>query len=141
LIPREIAHRRLTFALAVLAVLAAVGCLTATLALLEASDQRAERLMAERELETRGRLEKLQDDYRKITKNLGFNLLILPRHQSLSDLYADDFAAKTMPEEYAQRLAKAKVLTVNHVLPTLQQKIKWPEQANRTILLTGVRGE
>ena len=30
--------------------------------------------------------------------------------------------------------------TINHVLPSLQQKLVWPEQ-QRTILLVGVRGE
>jgi len=163
LIVGEIAHRRLTFALGVLAVLVAVGGLTATLALLEEYDRRAERSLAEREAEvrlrladqdrraeqllitaeaaTRKRLAELQDDYRKIALELGFNLRILPKDQNLADLYADDFAVKTMPEDYAERLAKARVLTVNHVLPMLQQRIPWPEQRNRTILLTGVRGE
>jgi len=58
----------------------------------------------------------------------------------LSDLYADDFASKYMPEEYATRLAKSRVVTINHILPSLQQKVKWPEH-ERTVLLMGVRGE
>jgi hypothetical protein len=45
-----------------------------------------------------------------------------------------------MPEEYVERLAKAKIVTVNHLLPTLQQKVDWPEQ-ELTVLLVGTRGE
>jgi ABC-type lipoprotein release transport system permease subunit len=45
-----------------------------------------------------------------------------------------------MPEEYVTTLAKSKVITVNHLLPSLTQKVKWPEQ-ERTVLLIGIRGE
>jgi ABC-type lipoprotein release transport system permease subunit len=45
-----------------------------------------------------------------------------------------------MPEEYATRLAKSRVATINHILPSLQQKVTWPEH-ERTVLLMGVRGE
>ena len=45
-----------------------------------------------------------------------------------------------MPEEYATRLAASRVATINHILPSLQQKVKWTEK-ERTILLMGVRGE
>ena len=82
----------------------------------------------------------LEDDYRKITKGLGFNVLILPREQNLSDLFADDFASKYMPEEYVERLATSRVATIQHLLPSLQQKLKWPE-VERTVILIGVRGE
>lgn len=136
----EIRHRALGFLLGVLAVLAAAGCLVAAVTLLAAHDRRTEELVAAQEAALRERMASLEDDYRKITKGLGFNLLILPKEQSLGDFYADDYAAKTMPEEYAGRLARAKILTVNHVLPTLQRKVKWDER-DRTILLAGVRGE
>src|SRR5690606_31440279 len=90
--------------------------------------------------DTAQRMALLEDDFRKITKNLGFNVLILPKDQNLSDLYADDFASKYMPEEYADRLARARIATLNHLLPILQQKLRWPEQ-ERTILAIDTRGE
>src|SRR5262249_53712222 len=86
------------------------------------------------------KMRKLEDDYRKITLKLEFNVLILPKDQNLGDLYADDYASKYMPEEYAERLAKSRVVTVNHLLPSLQQRVLWKER-QRTILLVGVRGE
>lgn len=136
----EIAHRKLGFLLGVFAVLVAVSCLVAAVTLLAAHEQQTVSMLAAHEAATKERLAGFEDDYRKITKGLGFNLLVLPREQNLGDFYADDYATKTMPEEYATRIARAKVLTVNHVLPMLQRKVKWPER-DRTILLVGVRGE
>ena len=82
----------------------------------------------------------LEDDYRKIMKNLGFNLLIVPSNQKLSDFYADDTVSAYMPDTYATRLAEAKIVTIRHLLPSLQEKVLWPER-KRTIMLIGTRGE
>src|SRR5262249_18487882 len=60
--------------------------------------------------------------------------------QNLADLYAEDYAARTMPEEYAERLAKSGVVTINHLLPSLRQRVFWKERG-RTIILVGVKGE
>src|SRR5438105_7079834 len=90
LILREICYRKLNFALGVLSVLVAVGCLVAALAFLHAHDLRTEEVIAAKEAETRQQVAKLEDDYRKIGVGMGFNLLILPRDQNLSDLYAED---------------------------------------------------
>jgi hypothetical protein len=136
----EIAYRKLNFGLSVLSVLVAVGCLVGEMLLLRKHELQASAILVAKYSETLEKMRALEDDYRKITKNLGFNVLILPRDQNLSDLYADDFASKYMPEEYAERLAKSRVATINHLLPSLQQKLKWPER-ERTILLIGVRGE
>jgi ABC-type lipoprotein release transport system permease subunit len=140
LVFREILHRKLSFALGVVSAAAAVACLVAELAILQKHDARTDQVVAAREVETRQEMAKLEDDYRKLTLKMGFNVLILPKDQNLSDLYAEDFASKYMPEEYATRLAKSRVATINHVLPSLQQKVKWPER-ERTVLLMGVRGE
>ncbi len=140
LVFREILHRKLSFALGVVSAAAAVACLVAALAILQKHDARTEQVIAAKEAETRQEMAKLEDDYRKLMLKMGFNVLILPKGQNLSDLYADDFASKYMPEEYAARLARSRVATINHVLPSLQQKVKWPEY-DRTVLLMGVRGE
>ncbi|MBM3858515.1 MAG: FtsX-like permease family protein [Verrucomicrobia bacterium] len=139
LILHELRYRRLNFLLGVLSVGVAVACLTAALAILHKHDRRTDQIIAAKEEVTRKQMATMTDDYRKITLKMGFNVLILPKDQNLSDLYADDFATKYMPEEYATRLAKSRVATINHILPTLQQKVKWPER-ERTVLLMGVRG-
>ncbi len=140
LIVREIRYRKLNFALGVLSVLVAVGVLVAELTLLHTHDLRTEKIIAEKEAETKAKMAEMQDDYRKMMKKLGFNILILPKDQQLGDLFAEDYAAKTMPEEYAKRLADSRIMTVRHLLPILQRKLTWPEQ-KRTILLVGTRGE
>jgi putative ABC transport system permease protein len=71
---------------------------------------------------------------------LGFNVVILPKNQNLADWYADDYASNYMPEDYVHRLADSGIVTVRHFLPSLQQKIEWPER-KRKIILVGTRGE
>ncbi len=140
LIVREIGHHRLNFLLGATAVAAAAGCLSSQIGFLRQHDLHTEQIVAAKEAETRERMAALQEDYRKITKGLGFNVLILPADQNLGDLFANDYASRFMPEEYVQRLATSKVATIQHLLPSLQQKLKWPE-FERTIILMGVRGE
>ena len=140
LVFREILHRKFSFLLGVISVSVTVTSLVGALTLLQKHDARTVQIIAAKEAGTKQQMARLEDDYRKLMLKLGFNVLILPKDQNLGDLYADDFASKYMPEEYAARLAKSRVATINHVLPSLQQKVKWPEY-DRTILLMGVRGE
>ena len=140
LVWRELRFRPLNFSLGVLAVTIAVTCLIGSLTLLRIFDWRSSQILADKTAALKAQMDALQDDTRKITLNLGFNLLIVPRDQQLSDFYADDFAAKLMPESYVDRLAHSGAITVQHILPVLQRKILWPER-KRTILLTGTEGE
>ena len=151
LILREITFRKTSFAAALLAACAAACCVVASFELLKYHDLSTEVILEEKRVQEEIRLKKYthqlteltrkhEDETRKTMKNLGFNILILPKDQKLSDLYADDFASKYMPEEYVMRLANSKIVTVNHLLPSLTQKLTWPEK-KRTVLLIGVRGE
>jgi putative ABC transport system permease protein len=140
LVTREIAYRRLNFGLAVLAVLVAVGCLVAQLTLLRAHEVRAERLAGAQDARTRKMVGRLADDYRVITKQLGYNVLILPARQDLARFYAQGYAGETMPEEYARRLSDSPLITVQHLLPSLQERMEWPER-KFPIILVGTRGE
>ena len=140
LVVKEIAYRKLNFALAVLAVLVAVACLVAELTLLRAHEVRAEFLSSSQDARTRRMVDRLTDDYRVITKQLGYNVLVLPARQDLGRFYAQGYATETMPEEYARRLAESPLVTVQHLLPSLQEKMEWPEQ-KFPIVLMGIRGE
>jgi ABC-type lipoprotein release transport system permease subunit len=82
----------------------------------------------------------LKDEMRKATLKLSFNLIILPAGQSTREWHEQDFASACMPEEYVQRMARSRLLSVRHFLPTLSQKVEWPEM-NRTVFLVGCRGE
>jgi len=140
LLVREIVHRKTNFGLGALSAALAVACLIASRSILQRHDARTEQIISRMEAATRQRVAQLEDDYRKITKNLGFNVLILPKEQDLGDLFSKDYAERFMPEEYVERLARSKIVTIQHLLPSLQQKLKWPEH-ERTVILMGVRGE
>ncbi len=141
LIFRELLHRKLNFALALLAVTVGVGAPVGAVILLQAFEQRTEEIVAAKEAEVRQQMAAMENEFRKITKRMGFNILILPRDQNLADFYAESFAAKTMPEDYAHTLANARgIVTIRHVLPMLQVKTEWPE-IQRKVLLIGVQGE
>ena len=97
LIAREITYRRLNFALAAVAVLVAVASVVGVLTLLQAHQVRTERIEAA-ESEKAGQIGfELKDDARRITKDLGYNLLILPKDQNLAEFYTSGGHSRTMP--------------------------------------------
>jgi len=140
LVIKEIKNRKQNFFLGLLSVVFAVTSIIGAMTMLDIHDIKTNTLITKKEKETRERLAVMQDDYRKITKKLGFNLLILPEEQNLSDLYAEDFANKYMPESYVDSLANSRSVFIRHLLPSLQQKVTWKEK-HRTIILTGIKGE
>ncbi len=140
LIFKEAWHRKVSFLLALAACGIAAGTLTGELTLLRVHDLRTQELLTRKEAELQTAMQTLGQDMRKATLKLSFNLVILPKDQNLRDWYADDFAAKYMPEEYVTRLADSGIVTVRHFLPSLQQRLKWPEK-EMTIILVGTRGE
>ena len=141
LILREIRLRWISFALGVVSVLVAVGVLTAQLTLLVAHDLRTQQILEEKRAETEAEMRVLEDDYRKIMKKLGFNILLLPEDQRLAELYVAGHSARDMPESYVDRLANSGIMTIRHLLPIAEQEIQWPEEDGRTIILVGTRGE
>ena len=89
LVCREIWHRKLNFLVSLLAIVVLVGYAVGALTLIRAQRERTEQRVAA-----------LDDEIRKITKSLGFNINILPADQNLADFHANDFGEKTMPFEY-----------------------------------------
>jgi hypothetical protein len=138
---REVLFRKLGFVLSALAVAVAVFCLVNQFLLLEDYDRRTEQLLTDKERETARVMAKLEDEVRIITKNLGFNIRILPKDLNLSDFHTRDYADKYMPEEFSARLAQSRIVTINHLMPILQQRVIWKEQNSLPIILVGTRGE
>ena len=126
---REIAFRKFNFVLALLSVSAAVACLIGTLTLLRTDKAEVAEAGAG-----------LEDAIRKITMGLGFNVIILPEDQDLNEMHLEGSLNKQMPKEYAHRLAESKIVTINHLLPTIMKKLTWPE-TGLPIVLYGTRGE
>ena len=140
LVAKEIGHRRFNYALSVCATLVATASLIGSVMLLRMNDIKTGSILREKEAALQSRMDKLKDDTRKSMLKLGFNLVILPKDQNLADWHADDYSTKYMPESYVDRLAGSSIVDIRHILPSLQQKIRWPEHG-RTIILMGTRGE
>ena len=140
LVRKEIGHRRLNFVLAVAAVAVAVGVLTGHMILLQVHDLRTEATLTARQEAADQRLAVMEDDYRKYMKELGFNLLILPAEQDLTEFWTKGYGTHTMPERHVKKLADSGTNSMRHLLPLVQQRVLWPEQKRRVILI-GTRGE
>ncbi|HUU20448.1 MAG TPA: FtsX-like permease family protein [Sedimentisphaerales bacterium] len=140
LVASEILHRRMNFALGVLSVMVASASFIGSVTLLRIHDLRTGQILEAKQEELAKRMAELKDDTRKAMLKLGFNVVILPKDQNLADWYAEDYASKYMPEDYVHELANSRIVTVRHFLPSLQQKIEWPER-KRKIILVGARGE
>ncbi len=137
---KEIRFRWTGFVLGLVAVATAVTCLVGAVTLLRAHELGTERILAQRERDTRDEMRRLEDDVRGIMRELGYNLLILPADQSLSQLRSDGYPETFMPEEYVHRLGRSAIITLNHLLPILQQKVVWPEYS-LPIILSGTSGQ
>jgi len=141
LVRKEIGYHKLTFVLGVLSVVVAVGVFVSLLTLLHAHDIQTERILSEKEKKIEKEMKKMEDDYRKIMLKLGLNMFILPEDQRLDNFHEEGYASKFMSEEYMDRLSASNIVTIRHMLPIVEQKIRWPEKRNRTIILIGIRGE
>ena len=151
LVLKEALHRKLNFVLGLVSVAAAAGCLIGALMLLDAHDLRTRQILQEKERQTqqvlqeeerrtRQSMAELEDAIRKAMLGLGFNIVILPKEQKLDEWYADSNSTSCMPEQYVERLRRSKIITVQHLLPILQAKVRW-EEKKRSIILVGTRGE
>ena len=141
LVLREILHRKLNFGLGLLTVTLAVLCFAGTMVSLRSYDLNTEKLVGQLESATKKKMNALADHIRRSMKGLGFNIYIFPEGQNLEEVYAQGYASKSMPESFVDTLAQSRIVTVNHLLPSLTRKIKWPEQGERTVILIGIRGE
>lgn len=137
---KELIHRKISFVLGVIAVAIASASLIGAITVLNIHDIQTEHILNKADKEAQKTMAKLKDEMRRATLKLSFNLLILPKEQKLNDFYANDYASQYMPEEYVTKLASSGTVIVRHFLPSLRQKLEWPE-IKRKIILVGTRGE
>jgi len=109
---RDIQHRKLSFISALVPVIAGVAVLVAVVTMCDASQRATARL----------------------TRDLGFNILIVPKNTDMADFWREGLTRGEMSEEYLHRLANSGLMTVRHLVARLQKKIQW---RGRSILLTG----
>ena len=115
LVLRELSHRWLNSLLSALAIITTVALFVAYLTTSEASRRETTR----------------------VTRDIGFNLRIIPKTTDMDQFWEDGFSAQTMPENAVQRLAKYKnvFLVYNHLVASLQQR--FPIQGKK-VILTGL---
>lgn len=138
---REIRFRRGDFLLGALAVSAAVTTLVAATTLLKGHGEWTAQLADTHREETLSLMRSVEDDYRKITKDMGYNVLVLSKDQDVATYLSDGYASKLMPEDYVAKLATSEVMTVRHLVPTLHQRLNWTEQGDLPVILLGARSE
>ena len=138
---KEIKYHKLAFILCLLSVIVATGVFAGELTVLKAHDIETDLILAEKEMQTEDEMVRMEAYYRRMVEEHGFNLLILPKGQNLNNFYAEGYASKFMPEEYVNRLAESDILSIAHLTPVIEQKMRWQEEHNRTILLLGTRYE
>jgi ABC-type lipoprotein release transport system permease subunit len=141
LVRKEIKYHRLAFILCLLSVIIATGVFAGELTVLKAHDMETDFILTEKEMQTEDEMEQMEAYYRRIMEEHGFNLLILPKGQNLGNFYAEGYASKFMPEEYVDRLAESDIPSIAHLVPVIEQKMRWQEEHNRTILILGTRYE
>ena len=153
LVLNEIRHRKLNFILALLSVTIAVGCLTGAQTLLRSDEVQTDDILSAKKVEVEkavaARVETVEkagkeheDFVRRQMLKLGFNILILPEKQDLSELQLNRQLTETMPEEYVDRLAKSTVMTVNHLLPSVVKRVDIEHGKQKLdVVLQGTRGE
>lgn len=113
MIVREVSHAKVNFLLSVVASAAAVGLCVALAMTSEAS----------------------QRETRRVTRDLGFNLRIIPREADEFDFYNLGYSQHTMPEEFVHRMAQHENLSYEHLVATLQQRV---EINGVSVILVGV---
>ncbi len=115
LILKELAHRKLNATLSAMGIIVAVALLVAYFTTAEAA----------------------QRETTRVTRDIGFNLRIIPKETDLEKFWSDGFPDKTMPENTVQRLANYDrgFLVFNHLVATLQDRF---QLQGRQVILTGL---
>ncbi len=116
LIAKEIRHRWINFLLAVLAVTIAVAMFVSFCTAERASERETARIML----------------------TMGYNLHILPENTDIDRFLLTGLSDGTMPEQYLEKLASRKGFSYNHLLASLQRKMKL---RGVEIVLTGLAPE
>lgn len=74
----------------------------------------------------------------RLTRDMGFNLRIIPRETDMEAFWATGFSDYYMPEDYVLRFAGHEDFSYAHLTATLHKKITW---RGRVVILTGIAPE
>jgi len=74
----------------------------------------------------------------RLTRDMGFNLRIIPKETDMNRFWMEGYSNITMPEEYAKEFMNFKDFSFAHVTAILHQRITWN---NMEIIMTGIGKE
>ncbi|MFN2351251.1 MAG: hypothetical protein ABR497_04835, partial [Kiritimatiellia bacterium] len=98
-------------AIGVISVGMAIGSLVGSVILLRAHDARTEKLLERKQADMQAEMDRMEDDYRRIMRKLGHNVMILHEKQSLVALQSGGSPAWDMPVDYTELLARSGITT------------------------------
>ncbi len=116
LLIKEILHRKLNSVLSLLAIITAVTLFVSFFTMSEASKRETIRL----------------------TRDMGFNLRIIPKETDMNQFWLTGYSDLTMPEEYVDKFFLYENFSYAHLTATLHKKVTW---RNREVILTGISPE
>jgi len=140
IIKKELGHKKFGFITGILSLVIATAGFVIVIILLRADELETQQILIKKEKELKEEMVQLEDDYRIIMRKMGYNVLILNKNQSISELEKKGYATTYLNYNDAWVLAESGIKTLNHLLPVLQEKIYW-EEKNIEIYLTGIRGQ
>lgn len=74
----------------------------------------------------------------RLTRDMGFNLRVIPKETDMNKFWTAGYSEYTMPEDYINRFWKFKDFSYAHITATLQKGVIWH---NKEIILTGIAPE
>lgn len=110
---KEIKHRKFNFLLGVVGMVVAVAIVILFFMMTAAS----------------------QNETRRLTRDMGFNLRIIPEETDMNDFWISGYSNRTMPEDFVTMLVDAKSFYYAHLTATLHKRIEWQ---NKEVVLTGI---
>lgn len=76
-----------------------------------------------------------KNETRVLTRDMGFNLKILPKATDMNAFWVNGYSEKYMPQDYAQRIVDARKFSYAHITATLHKQISWNDL---NVILTGI---
>ncbi len=136
----EIKYRWVGCLFAILAVGVSLFTVTSTRYFLADFDKQTQSEISKLQQKSYERMCNLENEARVFAKSLGFNIFIFNDEQKVEDFYIKDMNTDYLTNDDANRLAKAKVPLLNHLLPFLRHKI-FLKSLGDDVIIAGIEGE
>lgn len=140
LLTAELKYRRMTSAVACMAVWIAAACVCGALLTLKAYDLQTDAEVNALQERAHDRMASLENEARLFAKSLGFNIFVYNSNQDLAEFYSSDTSTHFLSMQQAQALADSDFEFLNHLLPILRERYTWEEQS-RSVIIGGIQGE